>query len=312
MKFCPKCGHELKPDDLFCKNCGHKVKASQPDHLTQIPTKTPKNNDHLTPVNTPQVKRPQPAHTAPKITHQTHPQKSHKGLLLITLCAAIVLLTVCGLAFYTIKNTQHASLAKTSHPKTVKVASKHHSKKKKDYSSKDWSLMGYMEYARRNYAKNRHVKNNEDLAKTIANDIRTNFLTVTPQSSNAYTVSNKYGSVNINVNKTNVKVADDNTKKTYSKKTLSKHFSKYKNEFQDLESENTKSSSENTKSSSKLSDDELAVALFINYGRGNNPIEKINSTKYLLHLVLNTHKDTLRNEEYISCLLYTSDAADEL
>lgn len=77
------------------------------------------------------------------------------------------------------------------------------------YSIDEWMLMGYMAYAHDNYVQSRHIKNNAELVDDISEDLNNGDLSAKRNSSNTYTLTNKFGSVDVEVEKDDVKVTND-------------------------------------------------------------------------------------------------------
>lgn len=198
--FCPNCGAPLKLGAKFCPKCGAKITEKKP-HVENIEQGAP----------------------APNFMP---PKKPHKKGKIIAACIILLLLLLGagGYYLYTSHNSNAASqILKQKHTKKA-----HQNKKAKKpashYSTKDWMLMGYLNYARKHYA--RHISDTKDLIHSVGSDIKHGDLHITKNESNKYTVSNKNGKVDVTVTKNNVTVKDDK-ENIMSKSELKDDFGSY-------------------------------------------------------------------------------------
>lgn len=77
------------------------------------------------------------------------------------------------------------------------------------YSQDEWMLMGYMAYAHDNYVESRHIKNTSDLVTDVSEDLSDGALKAVNTGSNTYRLTNKFGSVDVTVENSDVKVTGD-------------------------------------------------------------------------------------------------------
>lgn len=85
------------------------------------------------------------------------------------------------------------------------------------FSNNEWMLMRYLSY------KNKSVNNLDSTVNSISDDFKADNLEATKKSDDSYTLSNKYGSVDVKVNARDVVVTGDGVTRT-SKKDLEKMF----------------------------------------------------------------------------------------
>lgn len=289
-RYCPNCGTEIKPGAKFCPKCG-----------LQFNNIAPQNNGDN-----------QPATPAPQMQRQNMstmpPKKPNKLKKIIAICAAIVVILGAGTTAYiyaTQKN--HATPIQTAKKHSSKKASstKHHknnmdnkAEKHSDrYSTKDWMLMGYMNYARKNYENSRGVSSTSDLVKAVGSDIKNGDLEVKQNSANDYTFSNKFGDVDVTVNSDGVTVSGDGDSST-PKSELKDDFGDYIDQINaitgDIEgnSDNTtyNTSSKASDKTGDLNTEQLVTAAFVDiYPKANSAQDKINHFKDVLN------KDQLKN-----------------
>ena len=102
-----------------------------------------------------------------------------------------------------------------------------------EYSTDEWMLMGYMAYAHDNYVQSRHIKNNAELVDDVQEDLSDGDLTADKKSNTTYTLTNKFGSVDVEVEDDDVKVTDDGTT-VNSKSELKEKFASYSDEIKGM------------------------------------------------------------------------------
>lgn len=147
------------------------------------------------------------------------------------------------------------------------------------YSNDEWMLMGYMAYAHDNYVQSRHIKNTSDLVADVNEDLSNGDLKANKNSDTTYQLNNKFGSVNVVVEAGNVKVTGDGDF-TATKADLNKKFGPYASQIQAMTKTITsgKSSASSNKQENRLSDQELAVAVFVEDSNSSTDIrQKISS-----------------------------------
>ncbi|MBP2057764.1 uncharacterized protein YxeA [Lactobacillus colini] len=119
-------------------------------------------------------------------------------------------------------NKNNNSSNKSTHNRAISKDNK----SKEVFSNDEWMLMGYMAYARKNHNNEATAKLIEDIAQELSDDV----LNIVKNSDNTYTLSNKYGSVNVEVGINQVKVTNDGIT-INSKIELKKTFGLYKNKL---------------------------------------------------------------------------------
>lgn len=98
------------------------------------------------------------------------------------------------------------------------------------YSTDEWMLMGYMAYCHDNYVQSRHIKNNAELVDDVSEDLSDGSLKAVKNSSDSYTLTNKFGSVDVDVEKDDVKVTGDG-ETVNAKSELKNKFNNYVNKI---------------------------------------------------------------------------------
>ncbi|GAA3639021.1 hypothetical protein GCM10022297_16530 [Lactobacillus hamsteri] len=177
--------------------------------------------------------------------------------------AAIAVILVCFGVIYV--NQAHKDTVQTNQSNStgLKIQRTKHSntqssKSEDNYSNDEWMLMGYMAYAHDNYVQSRHIQNNSDLVTDVSEDLDDGSLKVEKNSANTYTLSNKFGSVDVTVENDDVKVENDGTTTT-SKTELKRTFAQFENKIQAMtknisEDGNSQNNSSSTKNDSDDSD----------------------------------------------------------
>lgn len=102
-----------------------------------------------------------------------------------------------------------------------------------EYSTDEWMLMGYIAYAHDNYVQSRHIKNSADLVNDVQEDLSDVDLTADKKSNTTYTLTNKFGSVDVEVEDDDVKVTGDGTT-VNSKSELKEKFAPYSDEIKKM------------------------------------------------------------------------------
>lgn len=217
--FCPNCGTPLKPGAEFCPNCGTKIKKKL------------------------NVTQQAPAPMSPK-----KPKKNNNVKIIVGALVAIV--TICAVIFVVIyhnesSNMQNETKSAMTHKSKKKVKkntdqsapsnSSQNSSDSENYSNDEWMLMGYMAYAYDNYVESDNISNNSELVDAVQDDLSNGDLEVKKNSDTTYTLTNKYGSVDVTVISDNVEVSNDGDTTT-AKSELKKKFSSYKDQIQKMTS----------------------------------------------------------------------------
>ena len=214
-KFCPNCGKPVKETDNICGNCGHKLNKPSVSNQTKasLTPNSSKNNDTV---------------PSTRATYATQ-NKDHKKGVMWT-CAGILAVVIIGGGIFaghqyvTSKNNQATTaqnsklkssnkVAQSSTKKSTKTSHQEHS----EYSNDEWMMMGYIAYK----AKDSNTSQAIDDVKDYFSDGK---LTAHKNSSTSYTLSNEYGSVDVDVKDDEVVVSNDGTS-TFSKDTLKQSFS---------------------------------------------------------------------------------------
>lgn len=102
------------------------------------------------------------------------------------------------------------SIKKTKHNKQSNNSTQNDNQDSDEqYSTDEWMLMGYMAYCHNNYVQSRHIKNNAELVDDVSEDLGDGSLKAVKNSYNSYTLTNKFGSVDVDVEDDDVKVTGD-------------------------------------------------------------------------------------------------------
>lgn len=99
-------------------------------------------------------------------------------------------------------------IKKNKHRNSVSVTKINNDQDNK-YTTDQWMLMGYMAYAYDNYVHSRHVSSNAEMVTDVKEDLDTGDLKASRESTNSYTLTNKFGSVGVTVQTDTVKVTGD-------------------------------------------------------------------------------------------------------
>lgn len=298
-KFCPHCGTPITGKEKFCKNCGTALQNS--GQRAKNPSQPVQNSVS----KQPQSVQPSMQHRTTQRQRLYKPKKSNKKIIALCVAAAIILIAIGGAWFFTQKSNNEAGVSTPKQTKTHKKAAKKPAKKK-EYPNNLWMLMGYMNYARKNYEKSKNVHNTGDLVKAVGSDFSDGTLRVQPNSNKSFTVSNDYGSVDVAVNKNNVKVTNDGT--TVATKTeLKKTFGKYKKQIQQISKSidfddvaSAPKKNNGSKKVANLTDEEMVVAAILIRVQKSNPKDQINVIKNDINQTLNQTAKTLNSGNFIS------------
>ena len=218
-KFCPNCGKPVKETDNVCGNCCYKLNKPSVSNQTKasLTPNSSKNND-----------------TVPS-TRATYAMKNkdHKKGVMWT-CAGILAIVIIGGGIYagrqyvTSKNNQATTaqnsklkssnkVAQSSTKKSTKTSHQEHS----EYSNDEWMMMGYIAYKAKDSDDSNEIEsgNIRNVINEVNNYFKSGELTAHKNSASSYTLSNEYGSVNVEVKKEEVVVSNDGTS-TFSKASL--------------------------------------------------------------------------------------------
>lgn len=99
-------------------------------------------------------------------------------------------------------------IKKNKHRNSVSVTKINNDQDNK-YTTDQWMLMGYMAYAYDNYVHSRHISNNAEMVTDVKEDLDNGDLKASRESTNSYTLTNKFGSVGVTVQTDTVKVTGD-------------------------------------------------------------------------------------------------------
>lgn len=203
-KFCPNCGKPVKEKDNICENCSYRLKQ--------------------TPVNKP-VSRME---TVNSNTIPSSPKKSNPWPVIFAVVVGLLIAGGVGYwafnYFYGVNNT--ASTTEKSSTATTSSMSQDNKRTSK-YNNEEWMLMGYLAY------KNKSIGNVDSTINSIASDFNKGDLLARKNSADSYTLSNQYGSVDVQVNEDDVVVTNDGTTRT-SKENLEKMFSGKNNQISSM------------------------------------------------------------------------------
>lgn len=213
-KFCPNCGKPVKESDNVCGNCGYRLKQ-------------------------PAVK--QPVSRRETVTPSSSPKASHnhrKSNPWPVFFAVVIGLLIVGGGgywafnhFYGVNNsnanmsTSQSQMSNTASSSQASISQENNQSSK--YNNEEWMLMGYLAY------KNKSIGNVDSTINTISDDFSKGDLRARKNSENSYTLSNQYGSVDVQVNEDDVVVTNDGTTRT-SKTDLEKMFSGKDNQINSM------------------------------------------------------------------------------
>lgn len=231
-----------------------------------------------------------------------------KRKLIVVLLVAIAVILVFIAIVFVHNHSQSTSESKSKSSLIVKKSRKNKNKKattssisnKDNYTNAEWMLMGYMSYAHNNYVESRHIKNNAELVKDVGEDLANNALQAEKITKASYRLTNKFGSVDIIVNKNNVKVTGDGDT-TITKTKLKNTFGIYASQIQKMTKEITKAKNIPNKVED-LNNQEIAVALFIDGANGSSISEKINSIESVIKKDQTSSIKNFPRDSYLSGL----------
>ena len=175
--------------------------------------------------------------------------------------ASIAVILVCFGVIFT--RQQNQSVTPTKNRSGLRIQKQKTSNSKKgmrntdnitaQFSNDEWMLMGY--YAHDNYVQNRHIKNTADLVNDVSEDLTNGDLKATKSSDTNYQLGNKFGSVNVVVEDSDVKVTGDGDFTT-AKTELKNKFGIYASQIQKMTKviSSGSSNSSSSKQEANLSD----------------------------------------------------------
>lgn len=216
-----------------------------------------------------------------------------KKSIIIIILSIVVVIACFGFVFT--KKQKNIAYKQTSQDKAgIRISKRNHANSEKNnqnendqYSTNEWMLMGYMAYAHDNYVESDHISNTSELVNAVKDDLDNGDLKAEKISNTSYTLTNKYGSVDIDVEKDDVKITGDGVT-VNSKSELEAKFADYSDKIKemtkDISGASSVSSSDTKKDSShqnnveevSFNDEELIVAAFLTgYGdKGNGDPQK--------------------------------------
>lgn len=155
--------------------------------------------------------------------------------------ASIAVILVCFGVIFT--RQQKQSVTPTKNRSGLRIQKQKMSNSKKgmrntdnitaQFSNDEWMLMGYMAYAHDNYVQSRHIKNTADLVNDVSEDLTNGDLKATKSGDTNYQLGNKFGSVNVVVEDSDVKVTGDGDFTT-AKTELKNKFGTYTSQIQKM------------------------------------------------------------------------------
>lgn len=213
-KFCPNCGKPVKGSDNVCGNCGYRLK--------QTAVKQPvSRRETVTPSSSPKV----------SYNHR----KSNPWPVFFAVVIGLLIVGGGGYwafnHFYGVNNssenmsTSQSQMSNTASSSQASISQENNQSSK--YNNEEWMLMGYLAY------KNKSIGNVDSTINTISDDFSKGDLRARKNSDNSYTLSNQYGSVDVQVNEDDVVVTNDGTTRT-SKTDLEKMFSGKDNQINSM------------------------------------------------------------------------------
>ena len=213
-KFCPNCGNPVKETDNVCGNCGYKLKKKETNNSTVNRSVANENIDHSD-KNT-------LSNTRASYMEKNHNPKHNKTIMWI--CGGVLAAVIIGGGIFAgrqyvnnknaeVKTTQNnKTTTKKTTPATNKNQESNH-RNSSEYSNDKWMMMGYLAYKARNSTNLNEIESGN--LPNVINEVNTNFkqgkISVYKKSSNSYTLSNEYGSVNVHVKRDTVVVSGDGT-----------------------------------------------------------------------------------------------------
>ena len=212
-KFCPNCGKPVRDTDNICGNCGYKLKKKETNNSPVNRSVANGNIDHSD--------KSTLSNTRASYMEKNHNPEHNKTIMWI--CGGVLAVVIIGggiFAGHQYVNNKNAEVKTTQSSKSTTKKATSATKKDQEanhrnsseYSNDEWMMMGYIAYKAKD----------SDTTQAI-NDVKNYFsdgeLTAHKNSSASYTLSNEYGSVEIDVKDDEVVVSNDGTS-TFSKDTL--------------------------------------------------------------------------------------------
>ncbi|GBG04653.1 zinc-ribbon domain-containing protein [Lactobacillus rodentium] len=252
-KFCPNCGKPVKDTDNVCGNCGYELKKKE--------TNNSPVNRSVAKGNIAHSNKKTLSNTRASYMEKNHNPKHNKTIMWI--CGGVLAAVIIGGGIFAghqyvsnknaeVKTTQSSKpTTKKATPATKKNQESNH-QNSSEYSNDEWMMMGYIAYK----AKDSGTTQAIDDVKNYFSDGE---LTAHKNSSTSYTLSNEYGSVDVDVKDDEVVVSNDGTS-TFSKDTLKKSFSNDLSTIKSLVSHISSSSDEEATSNNESGNWKSGVA----------------------------------------------------
>ena len=228
--------------------------------------------------------------------------------------ASIAVILVCFGVIFT--RQQKQSVTPTKNRSGLRIQKQKMSNSKKgmrntdnitaEFSNDEWMLMGYMAYAHDNYVQSRHIKNTADLVNDVSEDLTNGDLKATKSDDTNYQLGNKFGSVNVVVEDSDVKVTGDGDFTT-AKTELKNKFGTYTSQIQKMTKaiSSGSSNSSSSKQEANLGDQELAVAVFIDdYNSSSDIPQKISKIESTIKKQQAPDYVTSGGQDYLSGLYH--------
>lgn len=224
-----------------------------------------------------------------------------KSIIIIIL--SIVVVIAC-LGFVFTKKQKNIAYKQPNQEKAgIRVSKRKHATSEKNnqnkndqYSTNEWMLMGYMAYAHDNYVESDHISNTSELVSAVKDDLDNGDLKAEKTAKTSYTLTNKYGSVDVDVEKDDVKITGDGVT-VNSKSELEAKFADYSDEIKemtkDINGSSSAASSDAKKDSShqnnpekvNFNNEEIMVAAFLNDYNTAVPAKNVSTPQQRLVLI---------------------------
>lgn len=210
--------------------------------------------------------------------------------------ASLIVIAGCGFFIFNRQQKQNTAQTKSNDNAGLVVSKKKKSNvgpsstnsnndSSENYSTDQWMLMGYMAYAHDNYVESRHIQNTKDLVDDVDEDLGDGALKAEKTGNTTYHLTNKFGSVDVEVEDDDVKVTGDGSTYT-SKSELTNTFKPYAAQIltmtKKISTGSSDDSSNETSSDAQFNTYELVTAAYLDGFDGSTPQGKIATANKIL------------------------------